>query len=117
MENSPVLSTGARIATPVVATILLLTPIQVFGQAAASPNDTMWRAIDERSLDQTAKRLIVPKVYRTVRLNETMLVQTLAGAPMEFTTTTTAAQHPAIISLPMPDGMMARFRFEESPVM
>ena len=34
---------------------------------------------------------------------------------MEFTRE--ATENPAIIYLPMPDGTMARFRFEESPVM
>src|SRR5207247_2145190 len=52
--------------------------------------------------------------YRTVRLDRAALLQALAGAPMEFTTN--ATQNP-ISYLPMPDGTMARFRFEESPIM
>src|SRR5204863_7845631 len=69
--------------------------------------------VQERSLDQSARRLIVPQVYRTVRLDRAALMQALAGAPMEFTRS--ATQNP-IIYLPMPDGTMSRFRFEESPI-
>jgi Metallo-peptidase family M12 len=75
----------------------------------------MWQSIDEHSLDWGSRRLIVPSVYRCVRLNQVTLKQSLARAPMEFTKE--ATQNPAIIYLPMPDGKMARFRFEESPVM
>ena len=73
----------------------------------------MWNFVEEHSFDQSAHRLIVPMVYRTVRLDQAALAQTLAGAPMEFTRD--ATQNP-IIYLPMPDGTMARFRFEESPI-
>ena len=54
-------------------------------------------------------------IYRTVRVDNAALAQALAGAPMEFTSE--ASQNPGIIYLPMPDGTMARFRFEESPIM
>ena len=75
----------------------------------------MWDDVEEHSLDPAARRLIVPMAYRTVRLNRAALEQALQGAPMEFTRE--ATENPAIIYLPMPDGTMARFRFEESPVM
>jgi hypothetical protein len=74
----------------------------------------MWSFVDERSLDQAAGRLIVPMRYRTVTVDRPALLQTLAGAPMEFTRN--PSQNP-IIYLPMPDGTTARFRFEESPIM
>jgi hypothetical protein len=90
---------------------------QAFAQAKPpqKESDSIWQSIDEASLNQGAKRLIVPMAYRTVRLNQEALMQLLAKAPMEFTSQ--ATQNPAIIYLPMPDGKMARFRFEESPVM
>ena len=78
------------------------------------PNEGMWKAVAERSLNQAVKRPIVPLVYRTVRVDNAALAQALAAAPMEFTRAT--SQNP-IIYLPMPDGNMARFRFEESPIM
>ena len=81
---------------------------------AAAPNEQMWRAVDLRAMDPAAQRLIVPSIYRTVQLDVAALQQTLAAAPMEFTQE--AATHPGIIFLPMPDGSVARFRFEKSPV-
>ena len=108
------LSKNTRIPLTVAATFVLSFTAATFGQAANQPNERMWEGIDESSLDQSAKRLIVPMVYRTVRLDTAALVQALAAAPMEFTRE--ASQNP-IIYLPMPDGTMARFRFEESPIM
>jgi hypothetical protein len=81
---------------------------------ASQPNE-MWQSVDEHSIDQAARRLIVPTVYRAVRLNQAALMQSLANAPKEFTKE--ATENRAIIYLPMPDGKMARFRFVESPVM
>ncbi len=96
-----------------LATSLLILATAVFAQNARRPNDRMWQSIDERLLDRTAKRVLVPTAYRTVRLDKGALVQALAAAPMEFTGD--RSRNP-IIYLPMPDGTPARFRFEESPV-
>ena len=94
---------------------LLVFCLAGFAFGAAQPNEHMWRSVDQRSLDPAAKRLIVPSIYRTVQLDVAALQQTLAAAPMEFTQE--AAHNPGIIYLPMPDGTMAKFRFEESPIM
>jgi len=85
-----------------------------FAKAASPAQGTMWQAVDERSLDPAARRVIVPAVYRTVRLDTAALAQILEKAPMEFTSQ--ARENPGIIYLPMPDGTIARFRFEESPI-
>ena len=74
----------------------------------------MWRDLDSGSIPQGSKRLIVPALYRVVRLDTASLAQTLNAAPMEFTRA--AKESPAIIYLPLPDGTMARFQFEQSPV-
>ena len=108
-------SKNTRVSLTVTATFVLSLAAATLGRAANQPNERMWEGIDERSLDPAAKRLIVPMAYRTVRLDTAALAQALAGAPMEFTRE--AARDPAIIYLPMPDGTMARFRFEESPIM
>jgi len=97
-----------------LAAVLVLC-LAGFAFGAAQPSEHMWRSVDQRSLDPAAKRLIVPSIYRTVQLDVAALQQTLAAAPMEFTQE--AAHNPGIIYLPMPDGTMARFRFEESPIM
>ncbi len=75
----------------------------------------MWERVDSQSLNPAAKRLIVPSIYRTVRVDKAALVKTLESAPMEFTPE--AKENPSLIYLPMPDGTMARFHFEESPIM
>jgi hypothetical protein len=77
------------------------------------PNENMWQTISERSVDQAAKRSIVPLAYRTVRLDSAALTALLASAPMEFTRQ--VSENP-IIEIPMPNGTLARFHFEESPV-
>ena len=114
MRMFSVLSDKTKISLLVTATFVLSVVAAIFGQVTRQPNEKMWEAVPERSLDQSARRLIVPLAYRTVRLDRAALLQALAGAPMEFTRN--ATQNP-IIYLPMPDGTMARFRFEESPIM
>jgi Metallo-peptidase family M12 len=113
MKMFSILSKKAKISLLVTAAFVLSVVAAIFGQASRQPNERMWNTVGESSLDQTARRLIVPLVYRTVRLETTALAQVLASAPMEFTGG--ASQNP-IIYLPMPDGNLARFRFEESPV-
>ena len=95
-----------------IATAMLLLALAPFGKATSQVSE-MWQNVEERSLDQNARRVIVPMTYRTVRLDRSVLTGLLASAPMEFT------RHPSqnpIITLPMPDGSLARFRFEQSPV-
>src|SRR5436190_10283697 len=114
MKMFSTLSNKTRVSLLVTATFVLSVVAAIFGQVTRLPNERMWEAIPERSLNQSARRLIVPLIYRTVRLDSAAFLQALAGAPMEFTRD--ATQNP-IIYLPMPDGTMARFRFEESPIM
>ncbi len=61
------------------------------------------------------KREIIPQTYRTFRLNREALQQTLRNAPLEFTDA--ARNTEVVMTLPMPDGRIARFRVEESPIM
>jgi hypothetical protein len=114
MKMFSILSKKTRMALLVTATFVPSVVAAIFGQATRQPNERMWNAIEENSLDRTARRLIVPMVYRTVRLDKAALAQALASAPMEFTGDATLNP---IIYLPMPDGTLARFRFEESPIM
>jgi Metallo-peptidase family M12 len=98
----------------ITATFALSVIAVMSRPVARQPNGEMWRSVSERSVDQAAKRLIIPTAYQTVRLDQAALAQLLVSAPMEFTRH--AIPNP-IISLPMPDGTQARFLFEESPVM
>ena len=112
MKKFLTLSNKRGVALLVIATFILSIVTALFGQAIRQPNERMWSFVDESSLDQS-NRVLIPMVYRTVRLDEEALLQALSSAPMEFTGD--ASRNP-IISLPMPDGTMARFRFEHSPV-
>lgn len=55
-----------------------------------------------------------PKFYRT-KLNENAQRKLLRHAPMEFSKD--AGQKKVIMALPMPDGQLARFSVEQSPIM
>ncbi len=74
---------------------------------------SLWEAISEASIP-SGNRLLVPAKYRTMRLNKEALTALLESAPMEFTRA--AREAAPIITLPMPNGSMARFSFEESPI-
>src|SRR5438552_13586196 len=113
MKVPSIFSRKTGISLLVAITFVLSVAAAIFGQVTRAPNERMWSFVDERSLDQAAGRLIIPMRYRTVSVDRAALLQTLAGAPMEFTRV--PGQNP-IIFLPMPDGTMARFHFEESPI-
>lgn len=56
-----------------------------------------------------------PAFYRAVTLDENAQRNLLRHAPMEFSKA--AERNQIVMTLPMPDGKLARFRVEESPVM
>jgi uncharacterized protein (TIGR03437 family) len=56
-----------------------------------------------------------PRFYRALTFNENAQRKLLRRAPMEFSRA--AERNPVVMTLPMPDGKLARFRVEESPVM
>ncbi len=78
------------------------------------PNNALWQDVPRTVLGayQTAslQRL---RAARTLRLNRATLQQTLAQAPLE----TVGAESNTTLSLPLPDGRMASFRLENSPVL
>jgi uncharacterized protein (TIGR03437 family) len=73
--------------------------------------DDLWRA-REMDIKRTGAGR---ESSRTVSLNEVAQRKLLSHAPMEFTKG--ARQTPVVMTLPMPNGTLARFRVEESPVM
>jgi hypothetical protein len=84
--------------------------------SAFSPqsSDALWRDVNPEKLSpqqqrQTAGR---PNKYRSLSLDTIHLQSILRRAPREFT-----AEDAPIISLPMPDGSMLRFKIYDSPVM
>ena len=78
---------------------------------SASQSDALWKDVTEPSLALTANHQDAPKQYRLLQLNETSFSSAIAKAPMEFTTPG------PVLSLPLPDGRLWRFRIVESPVL
>jgi hypothetical protein len=78
--------------------------------ATAAP---LWEWVDAAAAP-TAASAVSPARFLTARLNHAALSELLADAPMEFTAA--ARTDAPVITLPMPDGTLARFTFEESPV-
>jgi hypothetical protein len=88
----------------------MLVPL---GSDAAEP--ALWRHVSESSIGGGTDRAPrLPTAYKTLQLNQNLLAQLLAKAPLEFTPA--AKQKEVIITIPKPDGGFARFRIEESPM-
>src|SRR6185369_5205444 len=87
-----------------------------FSVARRSLDDGVWRFTDQRSLIEKQKELILtPQTYVTVHLDQQALTALLGQAPLEFTDE--AASKQIVLTLPMPNGELARFRVEESSIM
>src|SRR5437870_849842 len=86
-----------------------------FGLTKSGPSeDHLWgerKGIRKDSREAGGKL----EFYRALSLNEIAQREVLRQVPMELTKE--ARQTQVIMSLPMPDGSLARFRIEESPVM
>ena len=77
---------------------------------------TLWQDVAQAELNGVSgERWVQPLAARGVRLNRTALAQLLATAPVERTPA--AQEKQVVISIPMPDGRMGRFRFVESSIM
>ena len=89
--------------------------IFVVGQDKTTAADKMWREIDDAALQrQLLPRPIIPNAYRTFALDKAALQNALRKAPMEFTEA--ARSNPLLMTIPMPDGTLARFHVEEAPM-
>ncbi len=108
----------AKIAASMVAVLFggNVLAIDVAGAVKASrpTQSDLWQPIEASGIVVGAERVIVPNLYKTMRLNRTTLAGLLSQAPMEFTDAARTAA--PIITLPMPDGTLARFTFVESPI-
>jgi len=82
----------------------------------ANAQHGLWTDVDESAIPaDPADRLIVPSLYRTLRMDFGLMKNILATAPAEAEV---IAGEPGLeLSLPMPDGGTARFLVWNSPVM
>src|SRR5215475_11952399 len=75
----------------------------------------VWRSAPIPNRPPEADWLVRPLKSHAFQLDRAAIDQALSRAPREFTPA--AAQPPAEILLPMPDGTLARFQVSESPIM
>ncbi len=76
----------------------------------------LWQQIDESSLQsQRERNAFTSAKYLVYSLNRTAFKNLAAEAPLEFTEA--ARQTEVILEIPTPDGKIARFRLEESPML
>ena len=84
--------------------------------ARTSPDTSLWQPVEQASQKRASSEAWVqPKAFRAVNLQHAQLRPLLGKAPQESAQTLVSSG--ALISLPMPDGTQAQFRFVESPVM
>ncbi len=114
------LSNSLTLFSPTLAAASVENPTPNLSLALAAQDgqtsaDGIWSFVEETAVAIVGQRQIVPKQYRTVRLNESGLAEVLQRAPREFSEA--AKSQRVTLALPMPDGDFITFRIEESPVM
>ncbi|MDO9000685.1 MAG: M12 family metallo-peptidase [Bacteroidota bacterium] len=98
-------------------TTLLLSISLLFSASinAQSNNDKFWSPISESAIKQTGKRQIVPNKYLAFQLNANELKIQLSTAPHE--NNVRINESTCIVSLPLPNGTIQKFKVVESPIM
>src|ERR1700752_2465065 len=81
----------------------------------AQNNSEVWKSISETEIHVTGKRDIIPNAYETFHLDITKLKTILVNAPIDKQVS--AENSNIIVSLPMPNGEIQKFKVVESPVM
>jgi len=87
-----------------------------FQAIANSPNSNPWSATDEsRFATKGMERTIIPKKYKTFKLDLPALQSLLETAPLRFSAE--AATNQVVLTLPMPNGTTERFQIFDAPIM
>lgn len=94
----------------------ILTLLLVLTVMSAVQAQSIWTDVSESALPAAGERLIQPSRFRSVRLDISALRPLLAAAPQRFSPAAESNQRP-ILSIPLPEGGVARFELEETPVM
>ncbi len=87
--------------------------VLISGSAFSSPD--LWQDVQPGSFAIKGAVYLAPTSFRTVQLNKYELLQVLNSAPKE--TDVRVQNSNVVLSLPMPNGTMGRFKFVESSVM
>ena len=94
--------------------LLMVFTHSIMAQSNTS-KDGIWKGIEESRILLKGERQILPQAYRTFALQTETLKTLLASAPREQAVKIKDSKY--IISIPMPNGHFAQFRFVESSVM
>ncbi len=100
---------------PIAALLTIVFGLFLVSAKAESNSSGVWLKKNESKIASRGNRLIVPERYLVYGLNQTLLKQVFADAPLEFSDE--ARNRETIIELPTPDGTIERFRILESPVL
>jgi subtilisin-like proprotein convertase family protein len=96
--------------------MLVLLTISSLSLFAQTKSTNPWKFVPETVMaEKSQARQILPSKYLTATLDVAMMKSRLAEAPLWQTQA--AETKEVIISLPMPDGKVERFRIMEAPVM
>ena len=107
-----------HILTPPALAALLLWALLVACPAWAQnlPDTNLWQSVQQGPQSRAqSEPLVRPDAFRSFHLHHSRLRPLLGRAPKE--SSQAVASSDSVISLPLPDGTAARFRFVESPVM
>src|ERR1700741_4342521 len=95
--------------------ITLLGFVCLSSLLSAQTEKQFWKPVEEKNIPVTGERVIIPHKYKVAELEADNLRTALFAAPHEDNMKLN--ESPSIITLPMPDGSLQRFRIVESPVM
>ena len=99
-----------------IVAISIFVPTFARGTRAGEPPiDDLWRVMPEGETPPKIDAGKLPQHYLSLALNASTLRARLAQAPPEWSAQ--ARTSPLILSLPLPDGSLAHFRVEKSPIM
>jgi hypothetical protein len=111
-------SNQKHISTPPAKAVLFIWALLFACPAwAQNPPDTnLWKSVEQGPSSRAhAEAWVRPNAFRSFDLHHSRLRPLLSRAPRE--SSQAVASSGAVISLPQPDGTLARFQFVESPVM
>ena len=84
--------------------------------AANDQKSDLWQQKNDGEVQSTGRRFITPGKYLVYGLDRSSMSGILDQAPLEFSAES-ARVKPVVLEIPSPDGTMARFRIEDSPIL
>lgn len=104
-----------RLFTVSVALLALSVSSGVTLAGTKNRKPSIWSKTTESNIHSRGQRQLFPQRYVTFSLNDDELKNTMAEMPREFSAD--SRMRSVIMSFPMPDGSMMRFRVEDSPIL